>query len=353
MRTHWAVRAAALASIASIAMIARVAYGQGESDIAARRDLLRTAQQASSSGDHARALDLATRAAAISMTPSLRMFIAQEQAAVGRLAEALGSADACMRETERDTTVPNRESIHSTCDGLSRSLQPRVGHVVVHVPNPAPAGLVVTIGGNTLNGAFYGLPYVVSPGNVVVEARAASTEPFHTSVTVSAGANADVNVTLTPVHVEAAQPTPTPTPTPVVAETHDTQPAPAAASSHPLPIAPIVVAGVGVVGLGTSLAMFLLRNSAVDTLNSQCIVASDGTRSCFDNQTAHDALNNANTFGTVSVIALGVGAAALVGGVVWFVVARRSGSQEPAHARRWFDAHPLAGGAAVTFGGEL
>src|SRR5690349_3172205 len=92
-------RAATAAAAACAAFLwAGSAGAQNAAAIAARRSLIEQAQQARRAGDHVRALDLAERATQISMSPSLRLFIAQEQTALGRLADAFGNADLCGRE---------------------------------------------------------------------------------------------------------------------------------------------------------------------------------------------------------------------------------------------------------------
>ena len=65
----------AVASVASVALAVTLATGaawaQSPADIAARRELLQQAQAARDANDHTRALDLASRAGAIQMTPSV------------------------------------------------------------------------------------------------------------------------------------------------------------------------------------------------------------------------------------------------------------------------------------------
>src|SRR5215470_10337035 len=98
------------------------ASAQDAASLATRRVLIERAQAARTGNDHAAALDLAQRAAQIAMTPSLRLFIAQEQNALGRLAEAFGNADLCMREAERDESVRNRGVVAATCRALASAL---------------------------------------------------------------------------------------------------------------------------------------------------------------------------------------------------------------------------------------
>src|SRR5262249_21553557 len=60
-----------------------------------RQELIRAAQKARRAGDHEQALSLAGQAAQIWLTPSLRLFIAEEQSATEQFTNALVNAEAC------------------------------------------------------------------------------------------------------------------------------------------------------------------------------------------------------------------------------------------------------------------
>src|SRR5438105_823884 len=115
---------------------AGAAFAQSDADMAARRLLLEQAQQARTGGDHTRALDLASRAGRISMTASVRRFIAEEENSLGRYASALGSAELCVHDAEREPASRNRDAVASGCRTLASQLRGRVGHIVVRVPTP-------------------------------------------------------------------------------------------------------------------------------------------------------------------------------------------------------------------------
>lgn len=175
-----------------------VAEAQTASEIATRRLLLDRAEAARTGGQHAEALELYLRAGQIQMTPSVRAFIAEEQLRTGRLAEAMGSADLCLRELGAATAVRNQAAIESHCRGLRDNLRQRVGELVVEVPTPAPAGLRVTVGGSELTAVLYGQPAVTTPGSVEVVAAVGGVERWRRSVTVVARETATVRVELPP-----------------------------------------------------------------------------------------------------------------------------------------------------------
>jgi tetratricopeptide (TPR) repeat protein len=79
------------------------------------------------------------------------------------------------------------------------------------------------------------------------------------------------------------------------------------------PVAPFVVAGVGVIGLGLAGMFYGLRAGALNgcTELPDAFVCTDAS-----------AASNASTFGTLTEISFAVGGAALLGGVVWLLVDR-------------------------------
>jgi len=193
-RPRWSASAALGCALS----LTGVASAQTAAEIATRRLLLDRAQVARGSGQHAEALELYQRAGQIQMTPSVRAFIAEEQLRTGRLAEAMGSADLCLRDLGAVAAVRDRAAIESHCRGLRDDLRLRVGELVVEVPTPAPEGLRVTVGGAELSAVLYGLAAVTTPGTVDVVASVGGVERWRRSVTVVARETATVRVELPP-----------------------------------------------------------------------------------------------------------------------------------------------------------
>lgn len=241
---------------------------------AARAGMLTEAERASDRGDHAQALDLATRAGAIRMSPSLRGFIAQEHHALGHVLEAYDAAVLCEREARADPTARRREQTIATCSALSAELGPRIGRVTVRVPDPPP-GARVRVADAEVARALWELPYPVRPGLVRIEASAESRVPFRVEMNVSAGQNVDVVVTLAPAPVAPTTPATTIAPTapaPAVSSAARTSPDPRVTAAPPPRAAtpPTVTAtplyarwwfwtivGVGIIGTATALAVGL------------------------------------------------------------------------------------------------
>lgn len=215
------------------------AGAQSDSQYASRRILLDEAQRARAAGDHAMALDRAQRAGQINMSASVRLFMAEELSALGRFADGLGSADMCIRDGEREPASRNRDNVLARCRALRGELQGRVALLTVESPPDAHAA--VTVAGQAVPEALFGVPSVVDPGNVIVEATAPGRPPFRRVMSLQPGARATVRIDFTeaatagttPVPTPAPAPTPAPTPTPAPAPV----PAPAAAPVTTTPTA--------------------------------------------------------------------------------------------------------------------
>ncbi|MFO0624367.1 MAG: serine/threonine-protein kinase [Polyangiales bacterium] len=295
---------------------------------ATRRDLIGQALTARTANEHPRALDLAQRAGQIEMSVSLRRFIAEEQESVGRVAEAMNSAELCVREGANS----RENAVHvDACRAISARIQPRVGRLTVTPPSPAPEGLVVRIGGEEVPAAVWGVPVIVTPGTVVVEAAAPRFLPVRREVSVAVGASASVSLTLeaAPPPPEAPAPPPAPTPAPVPAPTPPPPPQGTSAG-------PFVMMGAGALVLGGAATFLALSYS-------------DPGEPCADDPTALCVTSSAATLGTLGWVSLGVGIGAAVGGVVWFVLDRNMRTAP----RASLTVTPLQGGGTLGLAGTF
>lgn len=141
MRTAPSVRGLTLG--AALACSAQAA-AQPSTD-AVRRALIADATTASQAGDHARAIELATRAAALRATPSLQYFLAREHLAAGHARDALALAGECVSGARADPEVHNREALLARCASVAAEAERGVARLTVLVPTPAPEGLRVTV----------------------------------------------------------------------------------------------------------------------------------------------------------------------------------------------------------------
>jgi len=297
----------------------------------ARRDLIEQARAARAANDRPRALDLAQRAGQIEMSVSLRRFITEEQEAAGRVAEAMNGAELCVREagSSRDN-APHAEA----CRAVAARVQPRVGRLTVTAPTPLPPGLRVRVAGTDVPAALWGVPVIVTPGAVAVDAEAPSFRPFHQEVNVAAGATGSLTVAL-----EAEPAAPVLAVLPPTARVDTTPPPPPVVAPPPAPVVPaggnsvgpFVLMGVGALALGGAAAFLALSYT-------------DAGEPCADGSGALCSTAAADTYGTLGWVSLGVGVSAVVGGIVWFVLDRRASPSAP---RATLTGAPLPGGGSL------
>lgn len=297
----------------------------------ARRDLIAQAEQARTAGDHARALDLATRAGRLRMTPSLRLLIAAEHLTLEHWLEASNSAGHCRREAEGDATMNNRAQVLEGCGAIERQARAHLGQLVVRAPDPAPPGLAVRVGDTALDAALWGIAYPVVPGTAVVEATASDGSTFRSEVTVAAGESRDVVVALVP-------PERPPAPAPVEAVVVRRPPPPPVRRGPG--VTPWIVAGGGVVAFGLAGVFYALREGARSDRDAAC----DPAEGCFEVAQDHEA--RFRSFTVLTDVALGVGVAAVAGGVLWWVLGR-PGREAP---RVTLDVAPSPGAQGLTLG---
>lgn len=227
------------------------ARGQSGAEEATRTALIAEAREAHRVNDHARAVDLATRAGAIRWTGTLRGFVAREQVALGRLADALGNAELCAREAPAETPSPSRDAILDWCRAQVTELRPQLGQVIVQATS-SPDGLRVRVDGHALRAALLGVPYLVTPGLIAVEADAPGHRPYRRAFEVARGATVTV-----PLALEQA----TAAPAPVVRVT--------TTRTVRSPLGPVLM-GVGAAAAVTGLVLWLVATERYNDLDGRC-----------------------------------------------------------------------------------
>jgi hypothetical protein len=335
---------ATLAALSLLCAVPASAQTLDPAASAARRELIDQALAARDAGRHEEALQLGTRAGALEMSASLRRFIAEEQAATGRLAEALGSAQRCSTEADRDTG-PHRMDHIAACNALVSDLRLRVGHIVLQLAN-APADVHVTVGGTEVPRALWGVPYVVTPGTIAIEVTSPHHETTHQSVSVERGQSANVELQLGAEQAGAS--TASSAPSGTASQTPDQS---ARSTSHPaassIPIGPVVMLAAGAVFLIVGGIAAALQSGQVSQVNHECggdyanCMAPDLVRARSDYDTAV-------TYTIVADTGFALAAVAGVGGAIWWIVSAR-GHRETARSTA---IHPwLANGAGGFFVG--
>lgn len=335
-RTRSSVLAAVRFVVFAAVSNAASAAAQVTPDDALRRDLIAQAEAARDAGDHARAYELATRAAQLHASPSLSLLLAQEAAQAGRIAVALDHAHRCV--TDVATVAPrNRERIQRICSDLVRNLDGRIARLTVQVPEElsATSGLVVQAGTQDLPRATWGVPVPVDPGELVVRATLPDGRRFERRLLLAEGDRAEVAVTFASAASAAAV-------APIA--THDAPHSPSVRSG--VGAGPWVVAGLGAVALGTAGVLWALHGNAVSERDAVCDAGGCDPSSI-------DANNRAIDLARATNASLIVGGVALAAGVTWFVIATarggRAGDAPVVRPIAW----ALPGGAGVGVGGSL
>jgi hypothetical protein len=322
-------------------LLASTAFAQTDPGVmaATRRDLIREAQEARTADDHARALDLATRAGQLGMSASLRRFIAEEQNAQGLLGPALGSAELCVREAERDASAARADHV-AACQAIAANLRPRVARLTVETPRIA--GLEVRVADTDLPSAVWGVPYIVTPGTVLVTATAPGYRPFRAELDVGPGGARTVRVVLEEAPQQLEQPGAA-----GAAAGNDIRRVEPRGALNPAPIALVAVGGVGFIAAG---GFYVMRGSALNARDAMC-----DDRGC--PESARPDHDRAVTFNTLTNVSLGVGAALAAGGLVWYLVAPRRSAGSPEGAPPARRAGPIfapsQGGALLGWQGTL
>jgi hypothetical protein len=321
---------AACCLLAALAGTVPVA-AQEEHDEMVRRELIDQAGQARRTGDHEQALDLAGRAGRVRMSPSLRLMIAEESRDTGRLVPALEGAYRCAAEAQADRQTPNTERVLALCTALAQDLGRRVGRLQVDVPSSAGPGVRLLVAGREVPRNLWSMPVPVVPGLVTVEIADGRGMIVRRDVRVMAGSRVAVPIDL-PAGVSRDVLRPS------VGRPDGRRTGPGAG--------PWALVGVGGLALGSAAVLFVLADGQRSARDAVCPTAAP----CTDLATAsaHDSTYRDEAL--AGNIALGIGAAGVVGGLLWWLVAPRGSGSAPVPS---VAIAPMPGGALLALQGRL
>jgi len=229
---------------------------------AERERLLLLAQSERAAGHDREALDAAERAAAIRSTSSLRRFIAEEQAALGRLAKAYESARQCASDATAEPPSPNHDAVFLGCRALEHELLPRIALLHIHYRGIPPAGLTIEKNGEP--SALAERAQACDPGALAIVARAPGFARAELTLALAAGEQREIELALVPVARSA-----------LVAATESVAPRsslapPFAPHDHSLDWKPVVTIGLGAATLLASASLHLAANQRYDALKARC-----------------------------------------------------------------------------------
>lgn len=229
------------------------------------------------------------------------------------------------------------------------ALRARAPKLTIVVPGDAPAGATVTRDGIALAAPSWGVALPVDPGEHVVRIEAPGRAPVEQRVTIADGQTQTVELALGAV-VDGAPPGPSgqvtgPTP----------PPAPGDGGLTGVQTGGLVLGAVGLVGLGVGSVFGLVAMGHAADADDACPGEPvNGVTECEDParaQTAREAADAASTPGALSTIAFGVGAAALVGGVLMIALGGDDADEAATGVRPVFasDGRGAYAGARGTF----
>jgi hypothetical protein len=236
------------------------------------------------------------------------------------------SAWAGFREAAAAAKAANQLDREKIARDRAVAIEPSLSRLTITVEaSNTLDGVEVTRNGTPVGKALWGTPIPVDPGRHRIEASARGKKPWSARVDVgSSAANASIHV---PRLVEA----------PKTPEQPATDPDGGSDGSGQRAVG-LVLGGLGVVGIGVGAAFGVQAISKDSDADGFC--DDDDPSRC--QQEGVDLGDQAATAATLSTIAFGVGAAALVAGAVVFFTAPKSGASGPRKGRA---AGPTVGAA--------
>ncbi|TAK27820.1 MAG: tetratricopeptide repeat protein [Myxococcaceae bacterium] len=217
---------------------------------------------------------------------------AESSAALSRTVSEAGA----MLATDR-----RYESARDLARRALAEIEPRVAQLSVQVINPPP-GVTVHVGRTTLDAEALGVLLPYDPAEVTVLAEAPGFLPSHQSVRLTAGGRASIELAL-----RAA-----PAAGPVTVTVRPPEPSPARRGGA-VRVAGFVVGGLGVASLAAFAVLGSMASSQYDDLSRVCPRP-------FCTAARVREIDDGVQLTTMANVALGVGAAAVVAGVVMIAV---------------------------------
>lgn len=294
-----------LGLFAAVWLVAAPAYGQGDSQKTAARELANAAFEKFSAGQFADALGRFEAAERIYHAPPHVLFIARCHAKLGHLLEARDRYVALLNE-DMPVAAPRefRQAKKSATAELT-ALLARIPTVQIEVAGGPAEGVEVTVDDKPAGDISQ--PVAVSVGQHRIAARAQGYAESRQSVEVVEGARASVTLAL----VLAGD-------TPPAGGDRGTEPSGGGGSL----VGPLVVLGVGAAGLVVGAVTGAMALGKSSDLADACPVRT-GCPAEF--QSIED---DARTLGTVSTIGFIAGGVGVAGGVTWLLLELMGGSDE-------------------------
>lgn len=233
------------------------------------------------------------------MTPQVRFHIALCESKLGKLVAALGGYELALQ----DATSVGPDFANEVTTKVDE-LRARIPKLTIRRGEGAEAA-VISLDGVELGAPRIGVEILLDPGPHPVAARAPGYEGYQETIVLGESDVKELVINLRREHVIDATDPEIPPPPP-----------PKAAGGGSFPVGPVLLGGTGLALLGTSAVFFVRRNDLRNKLETaKCGDACDDAGN--PNKTTYDDMVMANTLTNVT---LGVGIAAVVGGVTWYIL---------------------------------
>jgi hypothetical protein len=236
------------------------ARAEVESDLQRARAQFDQALSLEVAGDWGGALGKLSEVARVRLTPQVRFHIGRCKEHLGRLTEALGDYRLAQHD-DSEISPEDREEILRAHGGL----EPRIPKVVVVMPGNT-SSLHVELDGVEIGAARLGQPISVDPGPRKIVVRRSDGRRFEQDVMAVERETTRVDVVLPAGFLPARGLLRT------EGAAAPTAPGSATPSAEPRrPLWPYVVGGVGVAGMVGAGVLYYVRQSARQTLDSECV----------------------------------------------------------------------------------
>jgi hypothetical protein len=311
--------------------LAAPAAAQSAADLDAARKLFADAMADQDARRYDTALEKFKNVAAVKDTANVRFRIGNCLEALGRRAEALSNYEAAVKLGEQEKVSPDVLRVFRE---HAAELDRAVPRLSILLPADAPATTEVRVDDAPVDRTALG-DMRLDVGHHTIRATAPGDSPFETAVTLPEGGHVSINVMLSPLPPAGPPTGPAlgkgPSDRSGEGEKH-----PPPVTGHPSHVGGWIAIGVGGALAAGSVVSFLLRQSNINTINSDCGPTTDpqGRLVCHpgvSQDEVHSAQDAARWQGPLA-IGLGAGAVVGVGLGVWLLATSPSQSVSVAPA---------------------
>lgn len=312
------LRRLSAAACFAASLVAGVAHAAPPSEnVATARELYKQGADALDAHDVRTAVAKLSSAWALVQTPVIGLDLARAHLGMGALVDAREAALAVMRiPPAPDETARSREA-RAEATKLAESLAPRIPHVTLRVHGAGAEQATVKLDGRVVPPAALTVARQANPGPHVATIDTDDGRHAESSVTLAEGESKELVLQLPE---PKAAPTVAPPPvTPPATTTSAPTSTPSTTRERVTYISPLVWIGVATTGVGLAVGAIGggVALGAASTVSAHCTTIINGVNVCPPQYASSLSMGNAAaTISTIGFVAAGVGAGALVTGLL-------------------------------------